>query len=167
MHIHVSLHKQYFHFHVLHCCLLLKNCINLTYMYFYYVLVHTLCTCTCIYLFSFCSSEWIEWSECLPAVTISLSALTQSALTDPIIWRGSLYIKERRREANPQTIEVSDVKLSLGDSITSIDEDVCINATHHPSHLEVVQFIDRDASLLMWLTDVQLQLYPHTIACNV
>ena len=136
----------------------------------YNILVHTLCTCTCIYealLFSFCSSEWIEWSECLPAVTISLSALTQSALIDPIIWRGSLYIKERRREANPQTIEVTDVKLSLGDSITSIDEDVCINATRHPSHLEVVQFIDRDASLLMWLTDVQLQLYPHTIACNV
>ena len=133
----------------------------------YNVLVHTSCTCTCMYLFSFYSSEWIEWSECLPAVTISLSALTQSALTDPIIWRGSLYIKERRREANPQTIEVFGVKLSLGDSITSIDEDVCINATHHPSHLEVVQFIDRDASLLMWLTDVQLQLYPQTIACNV
>ena len=135
-----------------------------------YNVLHTSCTCTCIneaLLFSFCSSEWIERSECLPAVTISLSALTQSALTDPIIWRGSLYIKERRREANPQTIEVFGVKLSLGDSITSIDEDVCINATHHPSHLEVVQFIDRDASLLMWLTDVQLQLYPHTIACNV
>uniref|UniRef100_A0A1X7T244 DM2 domain-containing protein n=1 Tax=Amphimedon queenslandica TaxID=400682 RepID=A0A1X7T244_AMPQE len=109
------------------------------------------------------SSIWIEWSECLQAEIGSLSTLTQNTLTVPIIWRGSLCIQKRRRDSpnlpHAHVMELSDFKLLLRQSVASVggNDDLCISASAHPSHLELVQLIDVNQVPLLFLSGVQLQ----------
>ena len=116
----------------------------------------------CILILCSYSSIWIEWSEYLQAEIGSLSTLTRDILTVPIIWRGSLYIQERRDAPSlphVHLMELSDFKLLLRQSVGGND-DLCINASAHPSHLELVQLIDINQVPWLFLSGVQLQLYP-------
>ena len=59
-------------------------------------------------------------------------------------------------------MELSDFKLLLRQPVASVGghDDLCISASAHPSHLELVQLIDMNQVPLLFLSGVQLQLYP-------
>lgn len=97
-----------------------------------------------------------------------LTNITQT-LSRPIIWRGPLHIHEYKKKShascnqNGVTFPGLELSLDFNSPVSKemvADTGLCINSTHHPTHLELVQYVNMSEIPIMWLSPVRLCLYP-------
>ena len=104
-----------------------------------------------------------KWSKCLPAFVAE--SITDIHLSISVLWKGPLSQCISNSSSTCEYLKYDGFQISLSTENESLltneaaGTGFSISSTYHPTHLEVVQFVDVRKFPLMWISPLQVKMY--------